>query len=140
MDSGQATKFMYDLLRLMLSKKGSDLFITADYPPAMKLDGKMTPAMDQKLTAQHTADLARAMMNDKQAAEFEAKKECNFAISPAGIGRFRVNCFVQQGYVGMVLRVITTTIPNFEDLKLPPVLKEVAMTKRGLSVQNSQPR
>ena len=75
MDSGQSTKFMYDLLRLMLSKKGSDLFITADFPPAMKLDGKMTPVMDQKLTGQHTADLARAMMNDKQAAEFEATKE-----------------------------------------------------------------
>jgi len=134
MDSGQATKFMYDLLRRMLSKKGSDLFITADYPPAMKLDGKMTPAMDQKLTAQHTADLARAMMNDKQAAEFEATKECNFAISPAGIGRFRVNCFVQQGKVGMVMRTITTSIPKFEDLGLPPVLKDVVMNKRGLVI------
>ncbi|MBE0619476.1 MAG: PilT/PilU family type 4a pilus ATPase [Burkholderiales bacterium] len=134
MDSGQSTKFMYDLLRLMLSKKGSDLFITADFPPAMKLDGKMTPVMDQKLTSQHTADLARAMMNDKQAAEFEASKECNFAISPAGIGRFRVNCFVQQGKVGMVLRTITTTIPKFEDLGLPPVLKDVVMNKRGLVI------
>jgi twitching motility protein PilU len=134
MDSGQSTKFMYDLLRLMLSKKGSDLFITADFPPAMKLDGKMTPVMDQKLTGQHTADLVRAMMNDKQAAEFEATKECNFAISPAGIGRFRVNCFVQQGRVGMVLRTITTTIPKFEDLGLPPVLKDVVMNKRGLVI------
>ena len=134
MDSGQSTKFMYDLLRLMLSKKGSDLFITADFPPAMKLDGKMTPVMDQKLTGQHTADLVRAMMNDKQAAEFEATKECNFAISPAGIGRFRVNCFVQQGKVGMVLRTITTTIPKFEDLGLPPVLKDVVMNKRGLVI------
>jgi twitching motility protein PilU len=78
--------------------------------------------------------LARSIMNDKQAAEFESKKECNFAINPAGIGRFRVNTFVQQGYVGMVLRVITTTIPNFEDLKLPPVLRDVAMTKRGLVI------
>ena len=134
MDSGQSTKFMYDLLRLMLSKKGSDLFITADFPPAMKLDGKMTPVMDQKLTGQHTADLVRAMMNDKQAAEFEATKECNFAISPSGIGRFRVNCFVQQGKVGMVLRTITTTIPKFEDLGLPPVLKDVVMNKRGLVI------
>jgi len=134
MDSGQSTKFMYDLLRLMLSKKGSDLFITADFPPAMKLDGKMTPVMDQKLTGQHTADLVRAMMNDKQAAEFEATKECNFAISPAGIGRFRVNCFVQQGKIGMVLRTITTTIPKFEDLGLPPVLKDVVMNKRGLVI------
>ncbi len=134
MDSGQSTKFMYDLLRLMLSKKGSDLFITADFPPAMKLDGKMTPVMDQKLTGQHTADLVRAMMNDKQAAEFEATKECNFAISPSGIGRFRVNCFVQQGKIGMVLRTITTTIPKFEDLGLPPVLKDVVMNKRGLVI------
>ncbi len=134
MDSSQSTKFMYDLLRLMLSKKGSDLFITADFPPAMKLDGKMTPVMDQKLTGQHTADLVRAMMNDKQAAEFEATKECNFAISPAGIGRFRVNCFVQQGKIGMVLRTITTTIPKFEDLGLPPVLKDVVMNKRGLVI------
>jgi len=134
MDSGQATKFMYDLLRLMLSKKGSDLFITADFPPAMKLDGKMTPVMDQKLTAQHTADLVRAMMNDKQAAEFEATKECNFAIAPSGIGRFRVNCFVQQGKIGMVLRTITTAIPKIEDLGLPPVLKDVVMNKRGLVI------
>ena len=134
MDSGQSTKFMYDLLRLMLSKKGSDLFITADFPPAMKLDGKMTPVMDQKLTGQHTADLVRAMMNDKQAAEFEATKECNFAISPSGIGRFRVNCFVQQSKIGMVLRTITTTIPKFEDLGLPPVLKDVVMNKRGLVI------
>jgi twitching motility protein PilU len=78
--------------------------------------------------------LVRSIMNDKQAAEFEATKECNFAISPAGIGRFRVNCFVQQAQIGMVLRVITTTIPTFEDLKLPPVLKDVAMTKRGLVI------
>ena len=132
MEREQATKFMYDLLRLLLQKKGSDLFITVGFPPAMKVDGKMTPVSNQALTGQHTAELARSIMNDKQAAEFEAKKECNFAINPSGIGRFRVNCFVQQGYVGMVLRVITTTIPNFEDLKLPPVLKEVAMTKRGL--------
>ncbi len=134
MDSGQSTKFMYDLLRLMLSKKGSDLFITADFPPAMKLDGKMTPVMDQKLTGQHPADLVRAMMNDKQAAEFEATKECNFAISPSGIGRFRENCFVQQGKIGMVMRTITTTIPKFEDLGLPPVLKDVVMNKRGLVI------
>jgi twitching motility protein PilU len=88
----------------------------------------------QALTGQHTAMLVRSAMNDKQAAEFEATKECNFAINPAGIGRFRVNCFVQMQHVGMVLRVITTTIPNFEDLKLPPVLKDIAMTKRGLVI------
>ena len=96
----------------MLSKKGSDLFITAGFPPAIKIDGKMTPVSNQPLTPQHTAELARAIMNDKQAAEFEATKECNFAISPGGIGRFRVNAFVQQGRVGMVLRTITTTHPE----------------------------
>src|ERR1044071_2472037 len=132
MEREQATKFIYDLLRALIAKKGSDLFITSGFPPAMKIDSKMTPVSSTPLTAQHTAMLVRAIMNDKQAAEFEAKKECNFAINPTGIGRFRVNCFVQQGQVGAVLRVITTTIPKFEDLKLPPVLKDVAMTKRGL--------
>jgi twitching motility protein PilU len=132
MEREQATKFMYDLLRALMAKKGSDLFITAGFPPAMKIDNHMTPVSQQALSSQHTSMLARSIMNDKQAAEFEAKKECNFAISPASIGRFRVNCFVQQGQVGMVLRVITTTIPNFEDLKLPPVLKDIAMTTRGL--------
>jgi len=132
MEREQATKFMYDLLRALVAKRGSDLFITAGYPPAMKIDSKMTPVSQQGLAPQHTAMLTRSIMNDKQAAEFESKKEVNFAINPAGIGRFRVNCFVQQGNVGMVLRVITTQIPNFEDLKLPMVLKDVSMTKRGL--------
>src|SRR5713101_10048755 len=132
MEREQATKFMYDLLRLMLSKKASDLFITVGFPPAIKIDGRMTTVSNQPLSPAHTVDLARSIMNDRQAAEFEATKECNFAINPAGIGRFRVNCFVQQGMVGAALRVITTSIPNFEDLKLPPVLRDVAMTKRGL--------
>ncbi len=134
MEREQGSKFMYDLLRALIAKKGSDLFITANYPPAMKIDGRMTPVSPQALTAQHTAVLARSIMNDRQAADFEAKKECNFAISPSGIGRFRVNCFIQQGCVGMVLRVITTTIPKFEDLGLPEILKDVAMTKRGLVI------
>ena len=134
MEREQATKFMYDLLRLLLQKKGSDLFITVGFPPAMKIDGKMTPVSNQGLTPQHTADLARSIMNDKQSAEFESTKECNFAIAPAGIGRFRVNAFVQQGNVGLVMRVITTTIPKFEDLNIPPVLKDVIMTKRGLVI------
>src|SRR6266403_4547862 len=134
MEREQATKFIYDLLRALVGKKGSDLFITAGYPPAMKIDGRMTPVSQQPLTSQHTAMLVRSVMNDRQAAEFEAHKECNFAIAPATIGRFRVNCFVQMGCVGMVLRVITTTIPNFDDLKLPAIMKEVAMTKRGLVI------
>jgi twitching motility protein PilU len=134
MDRDQSVQFMHNLLRAMLSKKASDLFITAGFPPAFKVDGKMTPVSNQTLTPQHTADLARAMMNDKQAAEFEETKECNFAVAPAGIGRFRVNAFVQQQRVGMVMRTITTSIPKFDDLKLPPVLKDVIMSKRGLII------
>jgi twitching motility protein PilU len=134
MERDQAVKFMHDLLKAMVAKKGSDLFITAGFPPAIKLDGKMTPVASQQLTMQHTAELTRGMMNDKQAQEFEATKECNFAISPGGIGRFRVNAFMQQGRIGMVLRTITTTIPKFEDLNLPPILKDVVMTKRGLII------
>jgi twitching motility protein PilU len=134
MEREQATKFMHDLLRLMLSRKGSDLFITTDFPPAFKIDGKVTPVSNQPLSAAHTVELARAIMNDRQAGEFEANKECNFAISPGGLGRFRVSAFVQQGHVGMVLRTITTDIPKFEDLGLPDTLKEVAMTKRGLVI------
>lgn len=134
MENEQALKFMHDLLRMMLARKASDLFITADYPPAMKIDGKMTPVTQQILTSAHTAALARAIMNDRQAAEFEASKECNFAINPEGIGRFRVNAFVQQQRVGIVLRTITTKIPNFDDLGLPPVLKDVVMSKRGLVI------
>ena len=134
MEREQATKFMYDLLRLMVSKKGSDLFITAEFPPAFKIDGKVTPVSNQAMTAQHTSELARAIMNDKQAAEFESTKECNFAISPAGIGRFRVNAFVQQGRIGLVLRTITTRIPTVEELGIPTILKDVVMTKRGLLI------
>ena len=134
MERDEGLKFMYQLLTMMVQKKGSDLFITAGFPPAFKVDGKMTPVSNQTLTPQHTADLARAMMNDKQAAEFEETKECNFAVAPAGIGRFRVNAFVQQSRVGMVMRTITTTIPKFDDLKLPQVLKDVVMSKRGLII------
>jgi twitching motility protein PilU len=134
MERDQASKFMFDLLRLMTSKGGSDLFITAGFPPAIKIDGKMTPLSSQPLTPQHTGDLARAIMNDKQAAGFELTREANFAITPGDLGRFRVSAFQQMGAVGMVLRVITTTIPKFEDLELPEVLKQVIMEKRGLVI------
>ncbi|WP_374356908.1 PilT/PilU family type 4a pilus ATPase [Chitinimonas sp.] len=134
MEKEQATKFMHDLLRLMRAKNASDLFITADFPPAMKIDGKLTPVSSQALSTQHTKELARAVMNDRQAEEFEATKECNFAISPGGIGRFRCNAFQQQGRIGLVLRTITTEIPKFDDLGLPPVLKDVALAKRGLVI------
>ena len=134
MERDQASKFMFDLLRLMTSKGGSDLFITAGFPPAIKIDGKMTPVSSQALTPQHTSDLARSIMNDKQTAGFELTKESNFAISPGDLGRFRVSAFVQMSYVGMVLRTITTTIPKLEDLRLPDVLKDIVMTKRGLVI------
>lgn len=134
MEREQATKFVHDLLRLLVSKKGSDLFLTSDFPPAFKIDGRMQPVSNQPLTGQHTIELARAVMNDRQAAEFEEHKECNFAIAPTGIGRFRVNAFVQQGKVGLVLRTINTRIPTFEELGLPPTLKDIAMTKRGLVI------
>ena len=134
MEKDQAVKFIHELLRGMVARRASDLFITAGFPPAFKVDGKMTPVSNQSLTPQHTQELARSLMNDKQAQEFEGTKECNFAINPPGIGRFRVNAFVQQQRVGIVLRTITTAIPKFEDLGLPPVLKDVAMTKRGLVI------
>ncbi len=134
MERDQASKFINDLLKLMVSRKGSDLFITAEFPPAIKVDGKVTRLMDQPLVAAHTLSLARSIMSDKQVAEFERTKECNFAISPAGIGRFRVNAFIQQGRVGMVLRTIPANIPTIDSTGLPQVLKEVAMTKRGLCI------
>ncbi len=134
MDQGQAEKFVFDLLRLMIAKKASDLFITAGFPPAMKIDGKMTPVTNQALTPGQAKEIARSVMNDKQASEFEKTSECNFAIGLPNVARFRVNAFVQRGSTGMVFRTITSKIPEFEDLNLPEILKEVAMTKRGLVI------
>ena len=118
----------------MVSRSGSDLFLTSDFPPAIKVDGKVTKVSPQPLTGQHTMALARAVMNDKQSGEFERTKECNFAISPQGIGRFRVNAFVQQGHVGLVMRTIPQTLPTIDALNLPKVLKDIASTKRGLVI------
>jgi twitching motility protein PilU len=134
MERDQASKFVNDLLRLMISRNGSDLFLTADFPPAIKVDGRVTKVSPQPLTGQHTMALARAVMNDKQAAEFERTKECNFAISPQGIGRFRCNAFVQMGHIGLVFRVIPQALPTVDQLGLPKVLKDIAMTKRGLVI------
>ncbi len=134
MERDQASKFINDLLKLMLTRKGSDLFITADFPPAIKVDGKVTKVSSQNLSSAHTLALVRSVMNDKQAAEFERTKECNFAISPAGIGRFRCNAFVQQGQMGMVMRVIPQELPTIDTLGMPQILKEVAMSKRGLTI------
>ena len=134
MERDQATELIHNLLRGMIAKKASDLFITSGFPPAFKLFGVMTPMSPQSLTPQHTQELARSIMNDRQAAEFEKTKECNFAISPPGIGRFRVNVFMQQQRVGMILRTITTEIPDLDKMGLPPVLKDIVMTKRGLVI------
>ncbi|MCP5266149.1 MAG: PilT/PilU family type 4a pilus ATPase [Burkholderiaceae bacterium] len=134
MEREQASKFLHDLLRLMLSKNGSDLFLTADFPPAFKIDGKLQPVSNVPLSGGHTVELARALMNDRQAAEFESSREVNFAISPTGIGRFRVNAFMQMGRVGIVLRTIKSEIPNLNELQLPPVLADIALAKRGLII------
>ena len=134
MERDQALKFMHDLLRLMTQKNGSDLFITAGFPPAIKIDGKVMPVSNQTLSPQHTSELARSIMNDRQAAEFESTRECNFAISPSGIGRFRANALMQQGRVAVVCRTINMSIPTLDELGLPVVLKDLAMTKRGLMI------
>ena len=134
MERDQASKFVNDLLRLMVGRNGSVLFLTADFPPAIKVDGKITKVSPQPLTGQHTIALTRAVMNDKQTAEFERTKECNFAISPQGVGRFRVNAFLQQGQIGLVFRTIPRELPTIDGLNLPVVLKDVAMTKRGLCI------
>jgi twitching motility protein PilU len=132
MDRDQATRFIHDLLKLLLTKKGSDLFLTAEFPPAFKIDGRLIPVSNQPLTAQHTAELVRAIMNDRQASEFESTRECNFAIAPTGIGRFRVSAFVQQGKVGIVFRVIADKIPTAAELNLPSIVNDLAMAKRGI--------
>ena len=134
MERDQASKFINDLLKLMISRNGSDLFITADFPPAIKVDGKVTKVSPQPLNSAHTLALARTLMNDKQAAEFERNKECNFAIAPAGIGRFRVNAFLQQGKVGLVLRTIAAEPPTVDGCSLPEIIKELSLTKRGLCI------
>ena len=134
MERDQAIKFMLDLLKLMAQKKASDLFITVGFPPAMKIDGKMTPVSKQALNAENAKALTYCIMNDRQLKEFEATKECNFAVAPPGVGRFRCNAYVQQGYPGLVARTITTDVPDIDKLGLPEVLKDVIMAKNGLVI------
>ncbi len=134
MERDQASIFISQLLRMMVSRGGSDLFLTAEFPPAIKVDGKVTKVSPEPLSGHHTMALARSIMNERQAAEFERTKECNFAISPQGIGRFRVNAFMQQGHVGLVLRTIPQILPTIAGLELPRILEEIAMTKRGLVI------
>jgi twitching motility protein PilU len=134
MERDQATRMMQTLLKKMVAKNGSDLFITAGFPPAIKIDGEVHRAAEQRLTADQSAVIVRSIMNDKQARDFDATQECNFAIFPQGIGRFRVSAFIQQGQVGAVLRRIMTEIPTVEDLQLPSILKDIVMSKRGLVI------
>ena len=134
MDRDQSIKLMQDLLRRMVSLKGSDLFITSGFPPAIKVDGEIRPQTEKGLTPEQSAALVRSIMNDRQTRDFDASKECNFAIAPPGIGRFRVSAFIQQTHTGCVIRTINAKIPTLEELKLPPILKDVVMSKRGLCI------
>jgi len=134
MDREQSIKLMQDLLRRMVDRKGSDLFITAGFPPAIKIDGEVRPQTDKPLAPEQSAVLVRSIMNDRQTREFDASKEANFAIAPPGIGRFRVSAFVQQGMTGCVIRQINSTIPTIEELELPPILKDIVMSKRGIVI------
>jgi twitching motility protein PilU len=134
MERDQATKLMQDLLRRMIDKRGSDLFVTAGFPPAIKIDGEIRPQADRALSPEQSAILTRSIMSDRQLAEFDSTKECQFAIAPQGIGRFRVSAFIQQGHAGCVIRTIATKIPAIEELGLPPVLKDIALLKRGLAI------
>ena len=134
MEREQATTFMNSLLVMMVQRKSSDLFLTSGFPPALKIDGEITPVSKTILSPMHTLTLARSIMNDKQAAEFERTSECNFAINPPGTGRFRCSAFMQQNNVGLVIRTINTTIPRFEELMLPPILRDIIMAKRGLVI------
>ena len=134
MDRDQSIKLMQDLLRRVIEKKASDLFITCGFPPAIKVDGEVRPQSERALTAEQSSTLVRAIMNDRQTKEFDSTKECNFAIAPPGIGRFRVSAFVQQGVTGCVIRLINAKIPSFEELELPAILKDVVLAKRGLCI------
>src|ERR1035441_4885147 len=134
MDREQGIKLMQELLRRVVERQASDLFITAGFPPAIKIDGEIRPQMERALTSEQSAILVRAIMNDRQTKEFDATKECNFAIAPPGIGRFRVSAFVQQGFTGAVLRTINAKLSTFEELDLPAVLKEVVLSKRGFVI------
>lgn len=128
----EARKFMHHMLTKVVEYGGSDLFITADFPPSIKQQGLMKPFGQQKLAADKTRLFAYALMNERQIKEFESVMECNFGISVPGVSRFRVNVFQQQHNVGMVIRTITTEIPSFQQLGLPNSLQQVIMEKRGL--------
>lgn len=130
----QAIQFMTRLMEEMVKRRASDLFITVGFPPAAKIDGQVIKLSEQILSEDHARQLVRSVMNDRQTADFDTAKECNFALSGATGGRFRVNAFIQQGFTGMVMRTIPDKIPSLDQLDLPPIMKDIAMTKRGLVI------
>ena len=132
MNTTSTTIDFTSFLKLMAHQKASDLFITAGMPPAIKVNGKISPITQTPLTPQQSRDLVLNVMTPAQREEFEKTHECNFAIGLSGVGRFRVSCFYQRNQVGMVLRRIETRIPTVEELSLPPIIKTLAMTKRGI--------
>lgn len=134
MERNEAMSLVVKLLSMMLEQDGSDLFITSGFPPAIKIKGVMTPLSQHPLSAQDAQSITQSVMNDKQLKQFEETKECNFAIAPAGLCRFRVNAYVQQGMLGLVIRVIASEIPTIDKLGLPPILKDIIMTQNGLVV------
>lgn len=134
MDMARAQSLIHQLLGLMKEKGGSDLFITAGFAPAIKFSGKLTPVSKSILSAEESEALVHALMNAAQLTEFNTTHECNFAVSPQGIGRFRVSAFMQQAKAGMVVRTINTDIPDLDALDVPPQLKDIVMSKRGLIV------
>jgi twitching motility protein PilU len=134
MELSRAQSLMHQLLGLIKEKGGSDLFITAGFAPAIKFSGKLTPVSKTILSAEESAALVHALMNESQVADFQATHECNFAVSPQDIGRFRVSAFMQQAKAGMVVRTITTEIPELDALNVPPQLKDIVMSKRGLII------
>ncbi|MEX1081192.1 MAG: PilT/PilU family type 4a pilus ATPase [Halofilum sp. (in: g-proteobacteria)] len=134
MDSEKALKYMHDLLRMLKAREGSDLYIAAGAPPSMKVHGKLVQISNQKLLPAHTQTLVRSLMNERQLAEFDASNECNFAVALRDVARFRINAYTQRSSTALVARTITDTIPTFEDLDTPEILRDIAMTKRGLVI------
>ncbi len=134
MENDSAKKYLDGLLSKMQEAGGSDLFITAGAPPSMRLHGKVTPMTDKKMSPEQAMALTASVMDEKEREEFRTTRECNFAISVPDVARFRVNAFIQRGSAGMVIRIIGFEVPTFEQLNLPEVLKDVAMTTRGLVI------
>ena len=122
------------LLGMMVEKGASDLFITAGVPPSMKLHGKIVPVTTTPMSPEKSRETVLSVMNEKQRKQFINDKELNFAISARGVGRFRASAFYQRNLAGMVLRRIETKIPQIDELGLPEIIKELAMTKRGLVI------